>query len=112
MAADGVTITVSAATVALIIERLYAYMIAPKIATKQEQDARGDRSSDKPPEFWQKEFLDAVMEVNELQLLPLMKTMVEGHKEIVDMLHGRTVLFQQQIDLMKELAEVSRRRRR
>lgn len=110
--AEPVTITISAATAVLIAERLYAYMLAPKIRTKEEQEARGERSSDKPPEFWQKEFRDAVMEVNEMQILPLLKTMVEGHKEIVDMLHGRTVLFQQQIDLMKELAEVSRRRRR
>lgn len=110
--ADPVTITVSGATLALVAERLFAYFVSPKMRTKEETAARGERSSDKPPEFWQKEFRDAVMEVNRLQILPLLETMVEGHKEIVDMLHGRTVLFQQQIDLMKELAEVSRRRRR
>lgn len=112
MAADGVTITLSVGQVALIIERLYAYMIAPKIRTKEEQERKTDSSGDKPPEFWQKAFRDAVMEVNQLQLVPLLEKMVDGHKEVVDMLHSRTMLFQQQIDLMKELVDVNRTERR
>ncbi len=113
MPADGFTFTVSGTMVALVVERLYAYMLAPKLRTKEEQKAyQGSSSGDKDPDFWRSEFRHAIDEKLDQRVLPILKQLADNHTDIVGLLKDRTTYFQQQTDLLKELVDVSRKRRR
>lgn len=110
--ADLVTISMSSATVVLIAERLYAYMIAPNMRTKEEQKAyQGSASGDKDPDFWRAEFRHAIDEKLDQRVLPILKGLADNHTDMVGLLKDRTSYFQQQTDLLKELVDVSRNNR-
>jgi len=111
--AEPVTITVSAATVVLIAERFYAYLLAPKLRTKEEQKVfEGAASGEKDPAYWKSEFRQAIDEKLDQRVLPILDKLAENHADIVSLLKDRTSYFQQQTDLLKELVDVSRKRRR
>lgn len=113
MATDGFTFTVSGTMAALVIERLYAYMLAPKLRTKEEQRAfEGAASGDKDPAYWKAEFREAIDEKLDQRVLPILKQLADNHTDMVSLLKDRTSYFQQQTDLLKELVDVSRKRRR
>lgn len=118
--ADAITVTMSGATLVLIGERLFAYLISPRLQSKPEKPPiASSTSGDKDPAFWQKEFRDAVMQVNEMQVLPWLQKISEGlerlaeaHADVIKLLQERSALFQQQTDLLRELVDVNRRKRR
>lgn len=113
MPADGFTFTVSGTMAALVIERLYAYMLAPKLRTREEQKAfEGTASGEKDPAYWKAEFRQAIDEKLDQRVLPILSKLTDNHGDIVTLLKDRTTYFQQQTDLLKELVDVSRNKRR
>lgn len=101
------TITIKVGTLLLLLERLGSYLL-PLLIRRRE----GETSGAMHPSEWKREFRDAIDEKLEQRVLPLMEKMVEGHQDVVNLLKDRTAYFQQQTDLLKELVEVSRNRRR
>ena len=64
------------------------------------------------PSYWKQEFRSALDEKIEQRLLPLLEKLTESHTDMLNMLKDRSMYFQQQTDLLKELVEVSRDTRR
>src|SRR5689334_17141100 len=70
------------------------------------------RSGDKDPAYWQQEFRAAVLEVNKLQITPWLEKLTEAHEEVVRLLQERSSVFTRQTDLLQELVDANRRKRR
>jgi hypothetical protein len=74
--ADPVTITISGATLALLGERLFAYFVTPHLRTKAEAVARaGNTAGEQDPAYWKQEFRASQIEVNKLQVMPILESL-------------------------------------
>jgi hypothetical protein len=103
--ADPVTITVSGATLALVAERVFALFIAPRLRPKEDSASSNSSSGQKDPAFWKQEFRSAIDEKLEQRIIPIL----ENQQKILES-QART---QEGVALLvKELVDISRKRRR
>ena len=105
--ADPITITLQGGTLLLIGERLFAYLITPRLRTKGETEERKSliTSGDQDPAFWQREFREAIDEKLDQRVIPILEKQTAILETQARTMEGVSAT-------VRDLADIMKRRRR